>query len=56
MAKNCSPTKKGWAIVANSKAYARGLNPARDANITDGKLDVVFLPLKGRSVCGNGFA
>jgi diacylglycerol kinase (ATP) len=40
--------KKGWAVVANSKQYARGLNPARNANITDGKLDVVFLPLKGR--------
>ncbi len=40
--------KKGWAVVANSNAYARGLNPARDANITDGKLDVVLLPLKGR--------
>ncbi|MDP7005996.1 MAG: diacylglycerol kinase family protein [Phycisphaerales bacterium] len=38
----------GWAVVANSKQYARGLNPARNANITDGKLDVVFLPLKGR--------
>ncbi|MBC8201784.1 MAG: NAD(+)/NADH kinase [Planctomycetes bacterium] len=40
--------KKGWAVVANSKQYARGLNPARNANITDGKLDVVFLPLAGR--------
>jgi diacylglycerol kinase family enzyme len=40
--------KKGWAVVANSKAYARGLNPARDAIIDDGKLDVVFLPLSGR--------
>ncbi len=38
----------GWAIVANSKAYARGLNPARNADIADGKLDVMFLPLKGR--------
>ena len=40
--------KKGWAIVANSKQYACGLNPARNANIADGTLDVVFLPLKGR--------
>ena len=40
--------KQGWAVVANSKAYARGLNPARDASMTDGKLDVLFLPLKGR--------
>ncbi len=38
----------GWAVVANSKQYARGLNPAKDASITDAKLDVVFLPLKGR--------
>jgi len=41
-------TQRGWAVVANSKAYARGLNPARNAINTDGKLDVVFLPLKGR--------
>jgi len=40
--------QRGWAVVANSKAYARGLNPARNANIADGKLDVVFLPLRGR--------
>jgi diacylglycerol kinase (ATP) len=38
----------GWAVVANSKQYARGLNPARKANIADGKIDVVFLPLKNR--------
>ena len=40
--------KTGWAVIANSKAYARRLNPARDASMTDGKLDVVFLPMKGR--------
>lgn len=40
--------QRGWAVVANSKAYARGLNPARNANIADGKLDVVFFPLRGR--------
>ncbi len=40
--------KIGWAVVANSKQYARGLNPARNAKITDGNLDVVFLPVKGR--------
>ena len=38
----------GWVVVANSKQYARELNPARNANIADGKLDVVFFPLKGR--------
>jgi len=41
-------TQKGWLVVANCKAYARGLNPARNANIADGKLDVVFLPLNSR--------
>jgi len=40
--------KQGWSVVANSRWYARGLNPARNANIADGKLDVVFLPLKRR--------
>jgi diacylglycerol kinase family enzyme len=41
--------QKGWIIVANSPAYARGLNPARNASITDGLLDVVFLPIQSRS-------
>ena len=41
-------SQKGWAVVANSKAYAGGLNPARDASVHDGQLDVVFLPLRGR--------
>ena len=41
--------QKGWVIVANSPAYARGLNPARNASITDGLLDVVFLPIQSRS-------
>ncbi len=40
--------EKGWCIVANSKAYACGLNPARNALIDDGKLDVLFLPITGR--------
>lgn len=40
--------RKGWCVVANSRAYARGLNPARNADITDGKLDMVFFPLQGR--------
>jgi diacylglycerol kinase (ATP) len=40
--------QRGWAVVANSNVYARGLNPARDADITDGLLDVVFLPVTGR--------
>ena len=40
--------QKGWVVVANSPAYARGLNPARNASITDGVLDVVFLPIHSR--------
>ena len=40
--------QRGWAVVANSNAYARGLNPAKDADIADGLLDVVFLPVTGR--------
>lgn len=39
----------GWAIVANSEAYACGSNPAREADITDGVLDLLFIPFKGRS-------
>ncbi len=38
----------GFAVVANSRAYARGLNPARKALIDDGLLDVVFLPIRTR--------
>ena len=38
----------GFAVVANSRAYARGLNPAREAIIDDGLLDVVFLPIRTR--------
>ena len=41
--------QKGWVVVANSPAYARGLNPARNASITDGLLDIVFLPIHCRS-------
>ncbi len=40
--------QRGWAVIANSNAYARGLNPAKDADIADGLLDVVFLPVTGR--------
>ena len=39
---------QGWAIVANSRAYARGLNPAKDARIDDGELDILFLPVRSR--------
>jgi len=40
--------QKGWVVVANSSAYARGLNPARNATMTGGLLDVVFLPIHSR--------
>lgn len=40
--------QKGWVVVANSPAYAQGLNPARNASTTDGVLDVVFLPIQSR--------
>jgi diacylglycerol kinase family enzyme len=40
--------QKGWVVVANSLVYAQGLNPARNASLTDGLLDVVFLPIQSR--------
>jgi diacylglycerol kinase (ATP) len=40
--------RRGWVVVANSFAYAQGLNPARNASLTDGLLDVVFLPIQSR--------
>lgn len=36
--------RRGAVIVGNSPMYAMGLNPAREADMTDGLLDVVFLP------------
>lgn len=39
--------QRGLLVVANSRHYAVGLNPARDAIIDDGLLDVVFLPTSG---------
>lgn len=44
--------ESGQLIVANSPSYAAGLNPARKATMTDGLLDVVFLPY--RSAAGVG--
>jgi diacylglycerol kinase family enzyme len=38
----------GWAIAANCPQYAFGLNPARDAEMDDGWLDAVFVPLASR--------
>ncbi len=39
----------GTVVVANCRRYMWGLNPARGAVMTDGKLDVVFLPIRGRA-------
>jgi diacylglycerol kinase family enzyme len=59
---------RGLLIVANCRGYGVGLNPARRADPTDGKLDAVVLPCTGplslvlwlarlklgRSWCGQG--
>lgn len=34
----------GMLVVANSRQFALRLDPARSANITDGVLDIVFMP------------
>jgi diacylglycerol kinase family enzyme len=36
----------GFVVVANSPQYAVRLNPAADASMTDGVLDVVFFPCR----------
>jgi diacylglycerol kinase family enzyme len=38
----------GIVVVANCRRYAFGLNPARGADMTDGMLDVVFMPVRSR--------
>ena len=39
----------GMVVVANCRRYMWGLNPAARADMTDGKLDVVYLPIRGRA-------
>ncbi len=39
----------GQIIVANCRRYMWSLNPARLADMTDGRLDVVFLPARRRA-------
>lgn len=39
--------ERGMLLVANSRQYALSIDPARDASMTDGMLDVVFLPCGG---------
>lgn len=36
--------RKGLVVIANSRQYAARLDPARNASMTDGLLDVVFMP------------
>ncbi len=38
----------GMVVIANSRQYAARLDPARHASMTDGALDVVFLPIASR--------
>lgn len=40
--------RPGILIVANSRQYAARLDPAREASMTDGLLDIVFLPIGSR--------
>ena len=36
----------GWTVVANARQYALRIDPAADADVHDGMLDVVFLPAR----------
>jgi diacylglycerol kinase (ATP) len=38
----------GMVIVANSRQYGQHFDPACRASMTDGKLDVVFFPIRGK--------
>ncbi len=40
--------RRGFIVVANSRHYGGRLNPARDAVIDDGLLDLVFFPCESR--------
>jgi len=40
--------RTGMLVVANSRRYALGIDPAARASMSDGVLDVVFLPCRGR--------
>ena len=42
------PEMKGWLVVANSRQYAARLNPAPMAEMGDGLLDVVYVPMRSR--------
>lgn len=38
--------QRGMLVIANCRRYAVGLNPAKDASMTDGLLDVAFYPMR----------
>ncbi|MCH7603364.1 MAG: NAD(+)/NADH kinase [Planctomycetes bacterium] len=40
--------KRGFVVIANSSQYGLRLNPAPDADMSDGELDVVFFPTASR--------
>jgi diacylglycerol kinase family enzyme len=42
------PPGNGTVIVANARQYAFGLDPAPEADMTDGRLDVIYLPVATR--------
>lgn len=42
------PSRAGMVVIANSRQYAARLDPARAASMTDGLLDIVFLPIGSR--------
>jgi len=44
--------RRGMVVVANSRQYAVRIDPACDASMSDGLLDVVFLPSTGGARAG----
>ena len=44
----CGSAMRGWLVVANSRQYAARLNPAPMADMSDGLLDVVYVPMRSR--------
>lgn len=41
--------EQGMLVIANSRQYAMRLNPARDADMSDGQLDLIFYPARTRA-------
>ncbi len=40
--------RRGMLVVANCRRYALGIDPCHEASMTDGVLDVLFMPCEGR--------